>query len=345
MSVHPDQPDYSVPALGPISKESRLSWHSRLSNHGIPYTEAMRRAGIGFVTEDTKRLREPDWRKVTGDFREGKFFPRGCRGHISAIQVYCRNTILAADTITVYISPMPGMGPTYTATIAVIGGSLAAWRPAVFNRMWNYDSLFIFVTTENDLAEWGYDDGAPYDYYVWEPFTYLWRPLNYRLWIRVNFTGETAGDVPVSGTLNVVPLPNVMGVIETAEIELEPAETEDVFTINGSGVLTYLVLWITTLTPASVLTTDMQLRWVVDGVAQEELSVGDYIAFVATLANTPTDFLFTEIDTAIDTVSERSVFHHRIKIPFRHQLILRARNSAAANSWWVTATYWAERLG
>jgi len=145
--------------------------------------------------------------------------------------VYCRNTTGILDTLRVYISPQPGLGPTYQADIQVAPGAAGAWRSALFRKMWNYDSLFISIVSATNRAEWAYDTGAPYDYFFlssgcsafvtqatceanlceWEDGKCYctWNSWNYRLWMRVNFTGETAGDVPVSGTLNTIPLPNM----------------------------------------------------------------------------------------------------------------------------------------
>lgn len=240
MALHPDQPDYSVPALGPISKESRLSWHSQLSNHGA--------AAV--------------FRKVTGDYREGKFFPRGCRGFISTIDVYSFAGPFNDDTLRVYISPQPGIGPTYTADITVLAATGAAWRSAIFNKMWNYDSLFVWMVAIDDFCAWAYDDGAPYDFYTWMPGCgefvtqatceaagceweidtchCCWNSGNYRLWIRVNFTGETAGDVPVSGTINTIPIPSRSDERLTGSVSLSDVGETTLRTIHGAGTVEFI---------------------------------------------------------------------------------------------------------
>jgi hypothetical protein len=139
--------------------------------------------------------------------RRGKFFPRGCRGFIRSIEIYCNNADTASHTFTVKVSPMPGMGPVAAFTLSVAGGSGNAWRSVTVGRFWNYDSLFIWVMSDSDsYGGLGYDTGEPYDFYS-STDEVSWTFGNYRFWFRVNMTGETVGDLPVSGTVNSVEVP------------------------------------------------------------------------------------------------------------------------------------------
>jgi hypothetical protein len=139
--------------------------------------------------------------------RRGKFFTRGCRGFINTIDVYCDNTDTASHNLTIKVSPFPGLGPVLTFTLTIPASASADWRSVTVRRMWNYDSMFIWVQSDSDTyGRIGYDSGTPYDYcYSTDEIT--WIPDAYRLWIRAIMTGQTIGDVPVSGTINIIEVP------------------------------------------------------------------------------------------------------------------------------------------
>ena len=181
-----DQPDFGFAMLGPNRLPSIWERRSILSNNG----------------------KTPAWTNRTGKNRFSKFFPRGCRGFIDTIDVYCYDAGVAGGTITVYISVQPSMGYTATANVVVPPGGAAAWRSANFDRMWNYDSLFIFVVGSTADMKWAYDVAIPYDGYSSADDGATWIHENHRMWFRVVMKGETAGDVPVSGTINNIEIPN-----------------------------------------------------------------------------------------------------------------------------------------
>lgn len=134
----------------------------------------------------------------------GKFFPRGMRGTIEEIRLYAYRT--AAGTVTLNISPQPGLGPTYSTVITP--GLAWGWVDAAFNVMWNYDSLYVWIRSCGAAVFWGYDAVKPFDCHLTANMGATFTDVDERPFIRVVMTGETAGDVPVSGTLNVIPLPN-----------------------------------------------------------------------------------------------------------------------------------------
>ena len=200
---------------------------------------------VGAYTERRSTLSNngetPSWWQVTGDERLGKFFPRGCRGFINAIEVYCQNLSSTVDaTITVYLSPHPSMGPVATANISVPKLSAEAWRTAAFNRMWNYDSLFIFVVVSHYLTKIGYDSDIPYDRYD-SPDGITWTHSDHRFWFKVLMKGETVGDVPVSGTLNVVEIPSLSAARQAQTLDV-PAQSALYDTAQvGSGEILIVV--------------------------------------------------------------------------------------------------------
>jgi hypothetical protein len=174
---------------------------------------------------------------ATGNYttKKGKFFPRGARGFIRYIDIYCDNTDIASHTLTVKLSPMPGMGPVAVFTLSVAAGSSAAWRTIWVNRFWNYDSLFIWVISDSDsYGNIGIDTGSPYDLYG-STDEVSWSFSTYRLWVRVGFSGETVGDLPVSGTVNTVEVPTLSSQLKGENVTV-PAGTETtVVSTVGAG--------------------------------------------------------------------------------------------------------------
>jgi len=215
MSYSPDQPDFTLPTLGPISKESRLEWRSTLNNNGTtPIITAM------FTVY------------------RGKFFPRGCRGFIDTIEVYCDNPDVADRDVIIRVSIEPGMGEVFTVNLTVPLGAAPAWRTVNVQRFWNYDSLFVWATAEIAVltTRIGYDTGKPYDaHYSADMIT--WTPQNRRYWIIINFACETSGDVPVSGTVNTVQIPAIASQVIVALVNVPSAVWTPILTFYGAGRL------------------------------------------------------------------------------------------------------------
>lgn len=223
MSRHPDQPDYSVPSLGPISKESRLEWRSLMWNDG-----------------DIEDGETPE-HFLTGSPLRGKFFPRGCRGKIERIEIYCMAT--AGGTLELSISPHPGMGQTYTVTITP--GVAWAWQSVDLRQFWNYDSLFIWLSACEWDASYAYDEVAPHDAHRTLVTPVEWWRQNRRYFIRVVYDAETAGDVPVSGTINNIEIPSVAATRRWIELKPDADKTLYDTTQLGAGKLLYCIYIVT----------------------------------------------------------------------------------------------------
>jgi hypothetical protein len=168
-------------------------------------------------------------------YKRGKFFPRGCRGFIRYIEIYCDNIDTVSHTFTVKLSPMPGMGAVAVFTLSVDGGSGAAWRTIWVNRFWNYDSLFIWVCSDSDTyGRLGYDAGVPYDYYT-SADEVSWAFGYFRYWFRVTMTGETVGDLPVSGTVNTIEVPAVASALQVSLTSIQANGSKTLIDYYGCG--------------------------------------------------------------------------------------------------------------
>jgi hypothetical protein len=175
--------------------------------------------------------------------KRGKFFPRGCRGFITSVEIYCDNPGSASRTFTIKISPMPGMGAVITATLSVAGGSSAAWRAVWLKKFWNYDSMFIWVSSDDDTyGRLGCDAGAPYDYYE-STDEVSWSTLQYRMWFRVNFTGETVGDLPVSGTVNTIEVPSTSTKADSGTKSISAYGNVTLIDFQGAGECVLIGVW------------------------------------------------------------------------------------------------------
>lgn len=200
------------------------------------------------------------WDYATGNNRQGKLFPRGCRGFIYTIDVYCKDDAATGGTMTAYIAPVIGMGAVASATLTIPAGGAAAWRSATFNLPWNYDSLFIWVTSSTTNMLYAYDADIPFDHFASADAGVTWTHTDHRLHFRAILKGETVGDVPVSGIVNTIEIPNVAST-STAQVLAVPASSGLYSTpVYGSGKLLWAI-WYTTDDP-----TKLAPNVVVDGV-------------------------------------------------------------------------------
>lgn len=211
MSGRSGQPDYAGTIIGP-----RM----------VPATNE-RRTTIFNDTELTSGA--PPSNRSANDY--GKFFTRGMRGILQTVQLYALGN--AVNTVTVNISPQPGLGATYSVTITPL--AIWSWVDATFNVMWNYDSLYIWVTACNAAVFWGYDAEPPPDgHYTPDSGATFTGPVE-RPYIRAVMTGETAGDVPISGIVNTIRIPSASSVSETEDEDIIGGVETDIVTVEGAG--------------------------------------------------------------------------------------------------------------
>jgi hypothetical protein len=209
----------------------------------------------------------------SGVYRYGKFFPRGCRGFISTVDVHCQDAGSSGGTITVYLKPFVGGGYIYSASITVPAGGNADWRSATFNTMWEYDSMFIFVFTSSDDIQVGLDSGTPYDYYLSSDSGSTWGIQPFRFWFRVALQGATAGDVPVSGTVNAIMIPSIASASQlAATVPIGQNEEAYVTVAEGLGELLIAIFCIF----SDYQRDNMRLRIKCDG--QQALPIDDVIS-------------------------------------------------------------------
>jgi len=170
----------------------------------------------------------------------GKFFTRGCRGMLEQIQLYLIGD--GVDEITIRYSPHPCLGPV--GEITIVPAAAWAWQAFVIEEMWNYDSLFIWVHAAEANVDLGYDLEEPYDAHQSGDAGATWGDLNLRQFTRAVYTGETPGDVPVSGIINNIPIPSISSAYKTHTVQLPLGVETDVFLIEGAGYNDLILLYV-----------------------------------------------------------------------------------------------------
>lgn len=181
-----DGPDWGIPTIGPNSLPSSYERRSTIYNDNR--VEAPN-APPAFVSD-------PGY--------IGKFYTRGMRGMLNRIEVYCRRTT-PIPQIFLAVTPHPGLGPVKWGILTP--GVEWGWYGIDIDEMWNYDSMFIYayyvVTTDI-----GYDTLQLYDAHISDDAGATWTEQQRRYYVRAIVSGETPGDVPVSGIVNTIRIPN-----------------------------------------------------------------------------------------------------------------------------------------
>jgi hypothetical protein len=184
----------------------------------------------------------------------GKFFPRGCRGFLKTIEIYCANYNATQKTLTVYVAPFIGFGKLIEKTLTIPVYGSEQWRSVSVAQQWNYDSMFIWVKANDDVQVWvGYDTSTPYDNADSTDGS-SWTVATRRYWFRVNMTAMTLGDLPVSGTINTVEVPSVASQFESDAVSVPNNEITSILSVEGAGT-TYDITLImgTNVTPSSTI--------------------------------------------------------------------------------------------
>lgn len=176
---------------------------------------------------------------VTGTAYWGKFFPRGCRGQLNDLRIYCKRT--ASGTLTLSYSPQPGMGAV--GSVVIMPGSDWDWKYTTINRFWNYDSLFVWVSACSADVSYGYDATAPTDALGSTDSGVTWSYSVYRFYIRAAMRVQTVGDLPISGTVNTVELPAVAAGQASGALIVPASDFAWAPTIVGAGELIIAIFY------------------------------------------------------------------------------------------------------
>lgn len=257
----------------------------------------------------------------TGAEFKGKFFPRGCRGKIERIEVYCNRT--AAGLLYIRYAPHPGLG--YFYQVAITPGAAWDWYGADIELWWPYDSLFIWIWECPADVSWGYDGVQPHDGHE-QVMLLSWDDITIRPFIRVDYSGETPGDVPVSGTLTVVELPSIgTEDLVAAGVAVAHNSWQVLGQLLGAGTLIEArVIFYTSVTPTNGAppgAVTYMLRLLADGGAASLTTNRDLTQSGVAAAGRNSIGEFYQI-TVADPAYDITQMNVRLPIKFRHTLDL-----------------------
>lgn len=279
----------------------------------------------------------PTWTATTGNSRTGKFFPRGCRGFINTINVYCKDAAAAGGTITVYLSPHPSMGYIASADVTVPAEGAAAWRSATFNRMWNYDSMFIFIVCSNSNTQFARDTVEDPDQFFSTDSGATWTAESYRSWFRAVMKAMTVGDLPVSGTINTIELLSETSARKAASLAV-PATSELFDTTRiGPGEVLFIAWRVSTAEAWSQL----YPRLKIDGT--EVFPLPNQMTNIEYLWLEP-GFGVGLMVTKEDTTNNVYCICMNIKLPFRRTLQVGFYNGDAAQRTGVVSYIYTKKV-
>ena len=267
-----------------LTQAAYLERRSTLSNNGAQFAET----------------------SPTGNTRNGKLFPRGCRGWIDDVEAYCRDSGAAGGTITVYLAPFIGAGYLYSATITVPAEGTYAWRAASFDVMWTYDSLFIFFVCSSSDLKVGTDLGTPPDQWSSTDAGVTWTNISARTHLRVLMHAQTIGDIPVSGTINNIAIPNAAGRRGFVAASLPLGTETTIDTIAGMGYCEFFRF--------EVSHDDIVVRAYVDGSEAFRVSAHNLSLYGYTVSTPGIQLLtFAEADACYVQVLVRLEFRRELK--------------------------------
>jgi|GEM_PF-2991259 len=264
----------------------------------------------------------------------GKYFPRGCRGFINKIEISCANYDTADRKLYIYVSIQPGMAPIITAELTVPASTSRAWRAVTINRFWNYDSMFIYVKAETSSApQVYYDTEEKYDAMHSSDNGVTWTPQDRRYWFRVDMTGQTVGDLPITGTLNTIEVPGASSVIESETTLINPGETKTLISVEGSGKVEGLMfkMWISTGNPHPG---NCKLHFIIDGEDNSFI-----FAHLADIFEYRTDTISPFSLTVYDDASGNWGFALNKPIEFKLSFQLKVESTAAPDNTFHAKAY------
>jgi len=261
----------------------------------------------------------------TDDFdatiRVGKFFPRGARGFFGSVKAYLKNTVTVRRKAWIALALYPGAPPLAEVWISQ-DAKTTGWASEKLNKWWNYDSLFIWVRNLESGLSVGFDTGTPYDSFAYNSATDKWEGETKRRYLRVNVQGQTPGDVPVSGTINVVEIPSVTSLLKYGEVTLGAGESYDVrATWAGMGKVTNL-----TLRTAGVDPSYVEVHIVVDGT-DFSIKVKDILNVLVNQAKTYSPISLNCVDLAGNDYS----FSFNYPLCFRESFRIYVKNTSTAS--------------
>ncbi|GAH42895.1 unnamed protein product, partial [marine sediment metagenome] len=292
-----DHPDWWTPVGGQNSQDSILERRSVVYN-------------------DDRDMDPADQERAAANYaHSGKFFPRGMRGMIERIEILCQGAVV--DGLELGYGIHPSLGPIGTFTLTPLVA--LTWQGADINLMWDYDSLWIWVISIEPGVLWTFDRFQPYDGHTSVDAGVTWVAQALRPFISVTYSGETPGDVPVSGIINNIAIPSSSSRSPSIGKAIPITDWTDCIRIEAVGFEDFIIVQVREA--ASSHTTE--IRVYCDGVVAFNFQFFDLnaLGFVAT---TPSVSLPTYGEDEKCVMLIHRLFH------FRRNFTIQARNLVGA---------------
>ena len=257
----------------------------------------------------------------TSSYR-GKYFPHGVRGIIRYVKLYVKDIGGGGGTIQYRLCIAPDMPAVYTYTVSISAGT-EGWVTSYIHRRWDYDSIFVEYIVTSGTIGLAYDEGSPWDAYQYYGGTGTYSMEYRRYWIQMFVSGQTQGDIPVSGTINTINIPNETTTGQTA-LETIPAGTEvSLVSIQGTGKLKFL----------RVLTDweNMFFRIYIDGTMIQYADTDCTFSPFLTEQDEQTRPSRVVYCTTYDTANNMFVVEWLVELEFKKRIEIRAYNYDTAS--------------
>jgi len=258
-------------------------------------------------------------RYVQLNYPRGVIFPRGMRGVIGRVRVWMQNTSGGDLTLNWSLRPAVGMGPIISGSTTIPNGTdgwvdlIDRYTQDVKSFYWAYDQLVVQLEAEGNLSV-GNNSGCFVSYVFFNNAYYL----EAHLMIAVSIEASSVGDLPVTGTVNVIAIPHSSSQGSGTSISV-PAGTETVLrNVEGAGYCDFIDFQVAAATASH----STVLRVYCDGVLAFELSPEDLSAWGAG-ASTPKVSLLSYASGGYCNMLVTQRFE------FRRQLSIRAYNASA----------------
>jgi len=256
--------------------------------------------------------------------RYGFWFMHRARGFIERVRLYAKNITGSDQTITIRICIAPKRPAilTLSATIPASQTEYDYVDVTGINCLWNYDTIYVEIEGPDGIYLRGKSG--------------LWGEGGFRNdnvdgivpWIMVWLAPGTRGDIPVSGTVNTIQIPNTTSSAVKAGTSVPASSSETLIDISATGTVKWLAV--------SFEGTDSQL-------AKVQIEVDDVLIWDMSISDTYRRLGFSQggagsvvYITQYDTTNNYYAIVFNNAFSFKRRFKVTVKNESTSNS--ITAT-------
>jgi len=172
-------------------------------------------------------------------YKWGIFLPRGCRAWIYRITSRFKNVSGVDRTVTFAVSIAPNYPPLYKKEITIPASQTDYAANTWYIQMhWQYESMYVtfkangdgvyMLGQSNNAGKGGFRDDLTHGNLPFATISFLVKP---------------EGDIPVSGTVNTIQIPNKSSSSSSEETTVPAGTRVTLMNVEGTGVVTWIFLW------------------------------------------------------------------------------------------------------